>query len=114
MSHRINYKEDLIAEPYSFPEAELHQVVAYQVHGTPADAVRVGLYLFKETPPDIVVSGINVGNNVSICAIYSGTVAACAEGAINGFPAIAFSCDAPISVMHSNKTVFLSLFIFII
>lgn len=76
--------------------------------GTPVDAVLVGLNMFTEFKPDIIVSGINYGNNSHICAIYSGTVAVAAEGAINGFPAIALSAcctfdDAIDKQMNWNK-----------
>lgn len=71
--------------------ASAHPPQSLRVFGTPVDSVLIGLSLFADFKPDIIVSGINLGNNSHICAIYSGTVAAAAEGAINGFPAIALS-----------------------
>src|SRR5436853_6246337 len=45
--------------------------------------------------PDVVVSGINHGSNTSISVLYSGTMSAAIEGAIEGTPAIGFSlCDS--------------------
>lgn len=64
----------------------------FAVEGTPADAVVMGInVLMRESPPDLVVSGINHGPNLAEDVFYSGTVAAAMEGAILGVPAIAFS-----------------------
>lgn len=63
----------------------------YAVEGRPADCVKLAIRELLPEPPDLVVSGINDGANVSINVLYSGTVAAAAEGALLGFPAIAVS-----------------------
>jgi 5'-nucleotidase len=63
----------------------------YSVEGRPADCVKLAIRELLPEPPDLVVSGINDGANVSINVLYSGTVAAAAEGALLGFPAIAVS-----------------------
>lgn len=63
----------------------------YAVEGRPADCVKLAIRELLPDPPDLVVSGINDGANVSINVLYSGTVAAAAEGALLGFPAIAVS-----------------------
>ena len=71
-------------------------VRAYECSGTPADCVKIARhFLLKgERQPDIVVSGINHGSNTSISVLYSGTMSAAIEGAIEGTPAIGFSlCD---------------------
>ncbi len=65
----------------------------YAVSGTPADCVKVGIRELSQEPVDLVVSGINLGANVGINVIYSGTVSAATEGAILGVPAIAVSLD---------------------
>ena len=65
----------------------------YAVSGTPADCVKVGIRELSQKPVDLVVSGINLGANVGINVIYSGTVSAATEGAILGVPAIAVSLD---------------------
>ncbi len=63
------------------------------VEGRPADCVKLAVTELLDTPPDLVVSGINDGANVSINVLYSGTVAAAAEGALLGFPAVAVSLE---------------------
>jgi len=70
-------------------------IVAYQCSGTPADCVKLGKnYVLKGRTPDLVVSGVNHGSNTSISVLYSGTMSAAIEGAIEGGPSIAFSlCD---------------------
>ena len=65
----------------------------YAVKGTPADCVKLAINELMKTPPDLVVSGINLGANVGINVIYSGTVSAATEGTILGVPAIAFSIN---------------------
>lgn len=63
----------------------------YIVGGTPADCVKFAIgHLLKEKP-DIVVSGINNGENSGLSAFYSGTVAAAREGAFWNIPSFAFS-----------------------
>jgi len=61
------------------------------VEGRPADCVRLAVRKLLDDPPDLVVSGINDGANVGINVFYSGTVAAAAEAAMLGIPAVAFS-----------------------
>jgi 5'-nucleotidase len=63
----------------------------YAVGGRPADCVKLAITELMKEPPDLVVSGINDGANVSINVLYSGTVAAAAEGALLGYPAVAVS-----------------------
>lgn len=62
------------------------------VSGTPADCIKLALrLLLKDSPPDLVVSGINLGSNTGISVLYSGTVSAASEAVILGVPAIAIS-----------------------
>ena len=71
-------------------------VKAYECSGTPADCVKMARHfvLRGNRQPDIVVSGINHGSNTSISVLYSGTMSAAIEGAIEDTPAIGFSlCD---------------------
>lgn len=64
----------------------------YAVDGTPTDCVTLAvLWLLKDAPPDIIVSGINFGLNVGDDVTYSGTVSATFEGSLLGIPSIAFS-----------------------
>ena len=70
-------------------------VTAYTCSGTPADCVKLAKHLvLKDQKPDLVVSGINHGSNTSISVLYSGTMSAAIEAALEGIPAIGFSlCD---------------------
>jgi len=61
------------------------------VNGTPTDCVHIALTGLLEGRPDLVVSGINNGQNMGDDTIYSGTVAAAMEGYLFGVPSIAFS-----------------------
>ncbi|MDO7845685.1 5'/3'-nucleotidase SurE [Hymenobacter sp. M29] len=70
-------------------------VQAYECSGTPADCVKIAKhYVLKDRTPDLVVSGINHGSNSSVNVLYSGTMSAAIEAAIEGLPAVGFSlCD---------------------
>lgn len=64
----------------------------FSVTGTPTDAVNLALRkLFAEKAPDLVISGINAGENLADDITYSGTISAAMEGALAGIPAIALS-----------------------
>ena len=63
----------------------------YFCNGTPSDCVHIALTGILKFRPDIVVSGINQGQNMGDDTLYSGTVAAATEGYLFGLPAIAFS-----------------------
>lgn len=66
----------------------------YAVSGSPGDCVMVGVNKVLQRKPDLVVSGINIGDNNTFQDILaSGTVAAALESAITGIPAIAFSME---------------------
>lgn len=67
----------------------------YACSGTPTDCVKLAVsHLLKGRRPDLVVSGINHGDNSSINSHYSGTLGAAYEGVMHGIPAVAFSlCD---------------------
>lgn len=68
--------------------------LGYAVAGTPADCVKIGLCELACGPVDLVVSGINRGANVGINVLYSGTVSAATEAAIQGVPALALSLNS--------------------
>jgi len=70
------------------------QTMGYATNGTPADCVKLGVNALFERPPDLVVSGINLGPNTATNVIYSGTVSAATEARILGIPSIAVSLDA--------------------
>ena len=63
----------------------------YHVNGTPSDCVHVALTGLLPWKPDLVVSGINQGQNMGDDTLYSGTVAAATEGYLFGIPSFAFS-----------------------
>lgn len=66
----------------------------YAVSGSPGDCVMIGVNKILPRRPDLVVSGINIGdNNTYQDILASGTVAAALESAITGIPAIAFSME---------------------
>jgi 5'-nucleotidase len=87
--HAITFRQSI-----SVRRAEVcNGTPAWAVDGTPADCVKFGVLHALDTPPDLVVSGINMGYNVGINVFYSGTVAAALEGAIQGIPSVAVSGD---------------------
>jgi 5'-nucleotidase len=65
----------------------------YSCTGTSADCVKMGIKVVLGQKPDLIVSGINHGNNASVNILYSGTMAAALEGAIEDIPAIGFSLN---------------------
>ena len=75
----------------------IHKVNVYGVQeeysctGTPVDCVKIAVNKILKRKPDLCVSGINHGSNMSINVIYSGTMSAAVEGAIEGIPSIGFS-----------------------
>lgn len=67
----------------------------YSVNGTPTDCVHIAITGLLKEMPDMVVSGINEGSNLSDDVLYSGTVAAATEGRFLGLPAVAISLAGP-------------------
>jgi len=65
----------------------------YGVKGTPADCVKIAVQELLEAAPDVILSGINLGANVGVNVLYSGTVSAATEGAFLGIPSAAISLD---------------------
>jgi 5'-nucleotidase len=65
----------------------------YSCNGTPADCIKIGEKVILRGKPDLIVSGINHGSNASINVLYSGTMAAVIEGAMENVPAIGFSLN---------------------
>lgn len=64
----------------------------FAAEGSPADCVLAGLHdVMKMTPPDLVLSGVNRGNNSAENTLYSGTIGGAMEAALQGLPAIALS-----------------------
>ncbi|MBD3322213.1 MAG: 5'/3'-nucleotidase SurE [Chitinivibrionales bacterium] len=75
--------------------AEVHgasgTLSGYAIKGTPSDCVKFAVSHLLKTKPDIVVSGMNIGENSGTSGFYSGTVAAAREGAFWQIPSFAFS-----------------------
>ena len=65
---------------------------SFAAEGSPADCVLAGLHdVMKDAPPDLVLSGVNRGNNSAENTLYSGTIGGAMEAALQGMPAIALS-----------------------
>lgn len=90
MGHAIT-----IAKPLRLDKVNIYEgVEMYKSSGTPVDCVKLAVnQVFKGQKPDLCVSGINHGLNNSINVIYSGTMSAAVEGAIESIPSIGFSLD---------------------
>lgn len=87
MGHAIT-----IDEPLRVTKVDMFEGIdSYQCTGTPADCVKLAIDKIIHRKPDLMVSGINHGSNSSINVIYSGTMSAAVEAAIDGIPAIGFS-----------------------
>jgi 5'-nucleotidase len=63
----------------------------FSVNGTPTDCVHIAVTGLLDFVPDVIVSGVNLGANMGDDTIYSGTVAAAAEGYLLGIPSVALS-----------------------
>ena len=91
MGHAITISNILRMSPHDFG---MPGVQAYKTTGTPVDCVKLAIYKILERKPDVLVSGINHGSNASINVIYSGTMSAAVEGALEGISSVGFSlCD---------------------
>ena len=86
--HKITMHRPLRVKECSYPGTD---TIGWEVDGTPADCVKLGLEVLLPEPPDLVISGINFGPNLGSDVLYSGTVSAALEGLINGIPSIAIS-----------------------
>ena len=90
MGHAIT-----IGKPLRLDKVDLYEgLETYRCSGTPVDCVKLAVNtVLKGKKPDLCVSGINHGLNNSINVLYSGTMSAAVEGAIEGIPSIGFSLD---------------------
>lgn len=64
---------------------------AFTCTGTPVDCVKLAIYEILHRKPDLLLSGINHGENTSTNVLYSGTMSAAVEGAMENIPSIGFS-----------------------
>ncbi|MFM9028455.1 MAG: 5'/3'-nucleotidase SurE [Bacteroidota bacterium] len=87
MGHAIT-----LNQPLRLDKVEVHgEHDWYQCSGTPVDCVKLAIDKVIHRKPDLCVSGVNHGSNSSINVIYSGTMSAAMEGAIEGIPSAGFS-----------------------
>jgi 5'-nucleotidase len=89
VGHSITIQTPLVIEEVFEDNAR----VGWLVEGSPADCVKLACLELLDRPPDLVVSGINMGANAGINVLYSGTVAAAVEGAFFGLRSIAISLE---------------------
>ena len=82
-----------LVNPIRIREHVKNGMSGYAITGTPADCVKLALGELMPKPPDMVLSGINLGANVGINLLYSGTVSAATEASLYGIPALAVSLD---------------------
>src|SRR3954447_18800181 len=87
MGHAITIGQPLRLHPSKI----FDDIEAYQCTGTPVDCVKLAVDKVLHRHPDMCLSGINHGPNHSINVIYSGTMSAALEAAIEGIPSIGFS-----------------------
>ena len=85
--HAITVNDTLKLQPFRFFE----NIEAHMCSGTPVDCVKLAVYEVMHQKPDLIVSGINHGSNASSNVLYSGTMSAAVEGALEGIPSIGFS-----------------------
>ena len=106
-SHAITLEETIRCDKVKIdngPQTE------YSCSGTPVDCVKLALNKLLDKKPDLCVSGINHGSNSSINVIYSGTMSAAIEGALDGIPSIGFSLlDYSKDADFSESTAFIRL-----
>lgn len=89
MSHRLTFYL-----PLRITKIENDNFSGIGVYGTPTDCVKLALGGLLPRKPDLVVSGINAGPNVGPDIMYSGTIAAASEAALENIPCLAIShCD---------------------
>ena len=87
MGHAISIGVPLRIKQESLPGG----LTGHACSGTPADCVKLATGVLMDQTPDLIVSGINHGSNSSVSSIYSGTLSAAREGALQGIPSIGFS-----------------------
>lgn len=90
VGHAITFLNPLRVKPVQ----RNNSFFGYALDGTPADCVKIAMTELMKPPPQVVVSGINMGANVGVNVIYSGTVSAATEAALLGAPSVAVSIDA--------------------
>ena len=104
MGHAITINSTLRIQKTHFHNA----LIEYSCSGTPVDCVKMAVNHVLKKRPDLVISGINHGSNSSINVIYSGTMSAAIEGALEGTSSIGFSlCDYSIEADFTQAEKFI-------
>jgi len=88
MGHAITLNSTLRCDQIHIDKGSQEE---YACSGTPVDCVKLAVSKIMDRKPDLCLSGINHGSNSSINVIYSGTMSAAVEGALEGIPSIGFS-----------------------
>ena len=88
ISHAITMYQPLRCKKIKLYDLDID---AWRVNGTPADCVKLGIEMLLAKRPDLIISGINDGENIGTDIYYSGTVSAAIEGSLFNIPAIAVS-----------------------
>jgi len=92
VSHAFTLGKPLRCDPVEDEFEDGRVAGAWKCSGTPVDCVKIAvLTILRDCLPDVIISGINRGANISIDHLYSGTVAGALEGCIQGFPTLAVS-----------------------
>ncbi len=99
-----------VARPLRISKFKRHKTEGYAINGTPADCVKLAISAILKRKPDLVVSGINFGQNTSVNILYSGTVSAATEGMLLNIPSIAVSlasydlkADCSVAADYANQ-----------
>ncbi|MEN6330000.1 MAG: 5'/3'-nucleotidase SurE [Methanobacteriaceae archaeon] len=88
IGHALTLFEPIRVSSVTLPDGD----PAYSVSGTPTDAVIIGIYQLTKEKPELVISGINIGENLGKSELTtSGTIGAAIEAAVNGIPALSVS-----------------------
>lgn len=101
-SHSITFNRPLIARKVFIN----NNFFGYGISGSPADCVKLAVRELMKQPPNLIISGINMGANLGINVLHSGTVAAAIEGAILGIPSLAVSLEYSAIPDTENAAVF--------
>ena len=105
MGHAITINSTIRIQKSHYHKA----LIEYSCSGTPVDCVKMAVNHILKKRPDLVISGINHGSNSSINVIYSGTMSAAIEGALEGTPSIGFSlCDYSIEADFTQAEKFIA------
>lgn len=80
-AHPVSYQKQIWDET----------TTAWSVEGTPADCIKTATHFLFDSPPDMVISGVNHGSNLGRSILYSGTFGGAVEGAFKNIPSIAMS-----------------------